>query len=116
MNITTERWSRSICFLLGMGIIVRSYDAHFRSYLVRKLEQKVSVGLGSKNALRDPRERKNKQKKAVQEVFVGRGDENALRDPSKQSKLEETRRKSRIKKPARVSETKMDWETREGRK
>ena len=89
MNITTERWSRSICFLLGMGIIVRDHDAHFRSYLVRKLEQKVSVGLGSKNA---------------------------LRDPSKQSELEETRRKSRIKKPARVSETKMDWETREGRK
>ena len=89
MNITTERWSRLVCCLLEMGIIVRSYDAHFRSYLVRKLEQKVSVGLGSKNA---------------------------LRVPSKQSKLEETRRKSRIKKPARVSETKMDWETREGRK
>ena len=46
-----------------MGIIVRSYDAHFRSYLVRKLEQKVSVGLGSKNALRDPRERKISRKK-----------------------------------------------------
>ena len=86
----------------------------------RKLEKvkwkKQIVGLWSKNDLRDPRERKNKQKKAVQEVFVGLGDENALRDPSKQSKLEETRRKSRIKKPARVSETKMDWETREGRK
>ena len=89
MYLTTERRSRLVCCLLEMGIIVRSYDAHFRSYLVRKLEQKVSVGLGSKNA---------------------------LRDPSKQSELEETRRKSRIKKPARVSETKMDWETREGRK
>ena len=89
MYLTTERRSRLVCCLLEMGIIVRSYDAHFRSYLVRKPEQKVSVGLGSKNA---------------------------LRDPSKQSELEETRRKSRIKKPARVSETKMDWETREGRK
>ena len=89
MYLTTERRSRLVCCLLEMGIIVRSYDAHFRSYLVRKLEQKVSVGLGSKNA---------------------------LRDPSKQSKLEETRRKSRIKKPSWVSETKMDWETREGRK
>ena len=89
MNITTERWSRSICFLLGMGIIVRDHDAHFRSYLVRKPDQEAIVGLG---------------------------DENALRDPSKQSELEETRRKSRMKKPARVSETKMDWETREGRK
>ena len=107
MNITTERWSRLVCCLLEMGIIVRSYDAHFRSYLVRKLEQKVSVGLGSKNALRDPRERKNKQKKAVQEVFVGLGDENALRDPSKQSKLEETRRQSQIKKPSWVLGTKM---------
>ena len=47
---------------------------------------------------------------------MGLGNKNALRDPSKQSELEETRRKSRIKKPARVSETKMDWETREGRK
>ena len=64
--------------------------------------QEVGVGLRSKKALRDPRERKNKQKKAVQEVFVGLGDENALRDPSKQSKLEETRRKSRIKKPSWV--------------
>ena len=47
---------------------------------------------------------------------MGLGSKNALRDPSKQSELEETRRKSRIKKPARVSETKMDWEIREGRK
>ena len=80
MNITTERWSRSICFLLGMGIIVRDYDAYFRSYLVRKPDQEAIVGLG---------------------------DENALRDPSKQSELEETRRKSRIKKPSWVLGTKM---------
>ena len=89
MYLTTERRSRLVCCLLEMGIIVRSYDAHFRSYLVRKPDQEAIVGLG---------------------------DENALRDPSKQSELEETRRQSRIKKPARVSETKMDWETREGRK
>ena len=89
MYLTTERRSRLVCCLLEMGIIVRSYDAHFRSYLVRKPDQEAIVGLGN---------------------------ENALRDPSKQSELEETRRKSRIKKPARVSETKMDWETREGRK
>ena len=107
MNITTERWSRSICFLLGMGIIVRDHDAHFRSYLVRKPDQEAIVGLGNENALGDPRERKNKQKKAVQEVFVGLGDENALRDPSKQSELEETRRKSQIKKPSWVLGTKM---------
>ena len=80
MYLTTERRSRLVCCLLEMGIIVRSYDAHFRSYLVRKLEQKVSVGLG---------------------------DENALRDPSKQSELEETRRKSQIKKPSWVLGTKM---------
>lgn len=81
MYLTTERRSRLVCCLLEMGIIVRSYDAHFRSYLVRKPDQKVSVGLGSKNALRDPRERKNKQKKAVQEVFAGLWNENGLRDP-----------------------------------
>ena len=80
MNITTERWSRSICFLLGMGIIVRDHDAHFRSYLVRKPDQEAIVGLG---------------------------DENALRDPSKQSELEETRRQSQIKKPSWVLGTKM---------
>ena len=41
------------------------------------------MGLWSKNALGDPRERKNKQKKAVQEVFAGLWNENGLRDPRK---------------------------------
>ena len=63
MNITTERWSRSICFLLGMGIIVRDYDAYFRSYFVRKPDYEASAGLWSKNELRDPREHKKQEEK-----------------------------------------------------
>lgn len=63
MNITTERWSRTICFLLGMGIIVRDHDAYFRSYFVRKPDYETGVGLGSKNELRDPRENKNWKEK-----------------------------------------------------
>ena len=44
------------------------------------------MGLGNKNGLRDPRERKNEQKKAVQEVFAGLWNENGLRDPRENKK------------------------------
>lgn len=89
MNITTERWSRTICFLLGMGIIVGDYDAYFRSYLVRKPDYEAGAGLGSKNELRDPREAGMetgiRAERADEGASVGLGSKNNLRDPRRQN-------------------------------
>ena len=69
----------------GAGVGLGSRNALREPSKQRKLEKvkrkKQIVGLWSKNDLRDPRERKNKQKKAVQEVFAGLWNENGLRDP-----------------------------------
>ena len=46
--------------------------------------------------------RKNKKKKLVQEAAVGLRSKKALRDPRERRKIEKIRRKSRSRKPPRV--------------
>ena len=50
-----------------------------------RADEGTSVGLGSKNGLRDPRENKKKEEKAGSGAGVGLGSENELRGPRKQN-------------------------------